>query len=128
MKTINAILNHGRWVALCPSCAANGVTSAALVSEKDALFICAEEYPDILATMNTPHPRRKRAFITVADEETRKEARQTALEAGAAYEVIFPADKKTIDAALFKRPISARNWEPSHTLDDLLRENAERGL
>ena len=127
MKTINAQLNHNRWIAVCPTCAEGGQTSAALVTPGE-LFICASEYPDILATMQVPHRKRKGAFVVVADDDARDEARLAAIEQGAAYEVIFPADKKEIEAALSKRPAAARNWTPGFSVDDLLRENAERGL
>lgn len=126
MDTIHAQFNHGRWIAICPACAAGGTISALQVKPGD-LFICPEEHPDLLAMTYMPNPRKAGAFDMVPDEAKREEARQTALRQGAAYEIIFPAEKAQIEAALRPRPIAARNWH-GESVADLLAENQERGI
>ena len=46
------------------------------------------------------------------------------------YGVKFPtqAEKKTIEAALLKRPIKNRNWEPGETVKTLEAENLMHGV
>jgi len=40
-------------------------------------------------------------------------------------EVIFPADRATIEAVLKRRPLPNRNWLVTETADDLEKENIE---
>lgn len=127
MDTVTAIYNHGRWVAICPLCAAEGVTSAVQVKPGD-LFICPEENEDLLAMTYIPNPKKSGAFNMVPDDAKREEARQTALRLGHALEVIFPAEKAKIEAVLRARPVTARNWHPGETVAALIAENAEMGV
>lgn len=127
MDKIKAIYNHGRWIALCPNCAAQGVTSAVHVRPGD-LFVCPEEHEDLLAITYIPNQKKAGAFNAVPDEAKREEARQTAIRQGSAYEIIFPADKAKIEAVLRARPVTARNWHEGETVADLIAENAERGI
>ena len=93
---VNALVNHGRWLAECPG-ACGG---ALLVSEAFPYFVC----------IDCGSPENLRRFYLVA----------------------FPPEKAEIEAALLKRPartiVEAANWMPNESVDDLKRENAERGI
>ena len=49
---------------------------------------------------------------------------------GAVYErVPLPVDIEAIERVLMRRPdVSSRNWLPTETVEDLVRENAEHGI
>ena len=125
--TINAEVNHGRWIAFCPVCRDQGMV-VALIVEPGVPFVCPEEFPETLATTMVPNPRVKGAFNTVPDEAARQEARELAISRGKAFEVLFPANKKEIEDVLRVRPVAARNWYSPKTADDLRRENVENGV
>lgn len=127
MKQVYAEMNHARWIAICPSCAAQGITAAMEVTVGEP-FICPEEHPDILATAFSPNPRMAGTFISVPDTVLREQARQAAIAAGEAYEVIFPREKKQIETLLRSRPRGARNWFQGVTLDEMTAENQARGV
>ncbi len=127
MKQGYAEYNHGRWIFICPACQEVGILSAMEVHPGEPV-ICAEEHPDILAKTLVPNPRVHGAFNSVPDEPLREEARRKAIEAGDAYEVIFPRDHEKIEQVLRLRPVAARNWWPGVKLQDLKRENVERGV
>jgi hypothetical protein len=127
MKKVYAEFNHARWIVRCPLCAAQGITAAMIVAPGD-VFICPEEYPDILATAFAPNPALPGTFTSIADPLTRQAARQAALEAGAAYEVIFPEERTLIENALRMRPRGARNWVPGVLLADIQIENMAQGV
>lgn len=122
MEKVYAQLNHARWIVICPNCTQMGIISASEVKPGD-VFICVEEHPDLMKNMLVPHPRTQGAFNSVPDDYAREEARQSALEAGECFEVVFPAEKPTIEAVLRERPVSARNWFPGVTVDELRVEN-----
>jgi hypothetical protein len=46
---------------------------------------------------------------------------------GRTYLVDFPAEREEIERLLLLRPERDRNWEPGQTVEDLRRENEERG-
>ena len=127
MDKIPAHMNHGRWIAFCPACAASGVTVALMVKPGN-IFVCPEEYPDTLAKTLVPNPRVKGAFNSVPDEGLREEARERAIRDGVAYEIAFPANIKEIEKILRARPASARNWDPGTTIDELKQGNIDHGV
>ncbi len=127
MKKVKAQLNHGRWVVVCPACLLQGVTVAAEVGFGD-VFVCPEEHPNLLATALIPHKKMKGAFVSVADEQLRAEAKKSAVDAGDCYEVEFPDDKVVIERVCRKRPVAARNWTPDILLAQLIEENTLRGV
>lgn len=126
METINAQMNYGKWIAICPRCAAQGLT-AAMEILPGALFVCPEENPDLLATTLIPNPRMQGAFISVPDLLLREETHRAAVAAGSAFEVVFPPEKEEIERLLRRRSLPNRNWIDG-TLDELRRGNAEQGL
>lgn len=118
MEQIYAHFNHGRWIAFCPKC------NTASVVTPNSPMVCAGEYPNLLAKTLVPNPHMAGAFNSVPDEFLRREARQAALDAGEAYEVIFPAEKAEIEKILRARPVHGRNWFPGVSLSELIEENA----
>lgn len=98
-NSVPAYINEGRWVAECP---VDGCGGAILVSEKTPLFLCPE----------CGSPENGNNW----------------------YAVAFPADKAVIERVLLKRPsrvpdrAKTRHWRPGESVDDLKRENRERGL
>lgn len=120
-------MNHGRWMAKCPACATIGATVALLVKPGD-VFICPEEYPDLMARMLVPHSTKKGAFLSVSDEDARKTAREIALREGDYYEIEFPENKSDIERILRNRPVSARNWNIETTAEELRAENFAHGV
>ena len=127
MEQVYAEYNSARWIAICPGCLAQGIQAAMEVKPGD-VFICPEEHPNIMAITLVPNPRMPGAFNSVADTALRTEARQAAIGAGEAYEVIFPAEKAEIERVLRVRPRAARNWWAGVPLSDLIAENIERGV
>ena len=127
MQKIQAYINHGRWIANCPQCAELGLTAAQIVQPGD-VFVCSEEYSDMLAKTLVPNPRIPGAFNSVPDHVLREQAKQQAIAAGNAYEVVFPANKVRIEGELRKRPAHARNWDPATTLEELQDENNRNGV
>lgn len=117
MKQVHAHYNHARWIAFCPEC-----NTASLVTPGVPL-VCPGEYPGLLAKTLVPNPHRQGAFNAVADDYVREQARRSALSAGDAYEVIFPAEKDTIERVLRERPRHGRNWFPGVTVAELVEEN-----
>lgn len=121
---IRAEYNHGRWVAVCPACLQENMQVAEVVKFGD-IFICPVDYPNLHATTLMPNPRVPGAFNPVPDLPLREETRQKAIADGAAQEIIFPENWKEIENALRVRPVSARNWQPGTTLEEL-QEETER--
>jgi hypothetical protein len=126
-KQIHAQYNHGRWIAICPVCAEDGIVSA-LEVEAGSVFVCPGEYPQIGAETYIPNPRMEGALDRVPDHALREEARRSAIEAGNCYDVIFPPERREIEAILRYRPLHARNWFAGTTVEELHRENEKRGL
>lgn len=124
METTDAFYNHGRWVAGCPKCAEEGRLVALQVKPGD-LFVCPEEHPNLLAVTFIPNLRVKGAFNPIPDEALRKETFEQAVERGEGYEVIFPREWTSIEAALAGRPRAARNWFPGITIESIRAENEE---
>ena len=129
MKKIKAHYNWARWIVFCPDCALEGKTMAAEVTD-DNVFVCPEEYPDILAKTLLPNPRMAGAFNSVPDIILREETKEKAIAEGNAYQVEMPAKKiKTeIERILRARPREGRNWQPGVPLEDMIEENKERGV
>lgn len=127
MQKVEAFYNHGRWVAGCPKCAKEGRLVASEINPGD-IFVCPEEYPNLLAVTFIPNPRVKGAFNPVPDKALRKETFEAAVKEGDGYEVIFPREWKEIEALLSARPKAARNWFPSVTIADIEAENAEHEM
>lgn len=119
---IIAEFNHGRWVAVCPACLEQGMQVASAVESGD-VFICPNDYPNILAITLMPNPRVPGAFNPIPDEPLRMETHQAALSAGDWYEVIFPEAKAEIERVLRVRPVHARNWIAGVELSELQNEN-----
>lgn len=127
MQKIYALYNHGRWIAICPACTAIGLIAASIVRPGE-FFVCAEEYPDITATMLIPNPNQSGTFIAAPNQVLREQTKQQAIEASNVYEVIFPDQKKEIERVLRYRPVPSRNWEPGTTMDELTAENTAHGV
>lgn len=127
MRIIYAEYNCARWIALCPVCRAQGIQSALEVKPGD-IFVCPEEYPNLLATTLVPNPRMPGALSSVPDRVLREETRQAAVATGDVFNVEFPANKSDIERALRMRPRHARNWSPGTTVADLENENSQRGV
>ncbi len=53
---------------------------------------------------------------------------QSGEHAPVAHEVEFPADFVLINAAVSRRPVQNRNWQPGETVAQLLQENLAHGL
>lgn len=124
---IYAQYNHARWVAICPRCLLAGKTVALEVRIGD-VFVCPEEYPNLMAKTLVPNPRMPGAFNPVADVVLQREARQSALASGNCYEVIFPEEKAEIERVLRVRPAYGRNWFQGVSLRDLIEENERIGI
>jgi hypothetical protein len=127
MKIIFAQYNHGRWIGICPFCKQQGEIVALEVKPGD-IFVCPNEYPNLLAKTLIPNPRVPGAFNSIPDKPLQEETHHAAVKAGNGYEVDFPSEKKEIERLLRYRPLQGRNWFPGVTLDDLRLENKERGL
>lgn len=91
-------------------------------------FICPEEHPDILAKTLVPNPRVAGAFNAVPDLALREEAKKKAVDQDDAFEVVFPKNKAEIERILRVRPREGRNWWQGVPIEDLVRENQERGV
>lgn len=124
---IFAEMNHGRWIAICPVCR-EGLRIVAMGVKLGDLFVCPEEYPNIMAMTLVPNLRMKGAFNSVPDMVLREEERKRAAADGNAHELIFPDNKGEIESLLRMRPVTARNWWPEISADDLRRENIEQGV
>ena len=96
---LEAEINYGRWITNCPTEGCNG---AVVVSLQTPYFMC----PYCANFSNN----------------------------GKWYEVKFPKEKEKIEKLLLKRPawdgFSAihRNWKPNETVEDLEKENKDRGI
>ena len=95
---IKAEINQGRWIVNCPSECGDAVIS----SKKVPYYICS-------------------MCGNVSND-------------GKWYLIQYPKDKMAIENVLLKRPAiipfhaKTRNWFPNETVEDLEKENAERGL
>ncbi len=99
--TAYAYVNHGRWVADCPFCGG-----------------AERVWPEGIRThKKVPHP------FGIADDILHCGY------TGQTCQVVFPDDRREIARVLAKRPDDAnRNWFAHETVDDLERENAQRGI
>lgn len=90
--TVEAEINHGRWICKCPFC-----KGAEIADRQDKRFFCLSCFNKSIA--------------------------------GQWLKVEFPKDEKKIEIELSKRPkVENRNWIPSESVNDLRRENKERGI
>lgn len=123
MEKILAEMNHGRWIAICPKCLSEEGIISAMEVKKGDVFICSEEYPNIMATALVPNPRIKGAFNSVPDSVLREETKNQVIADGNAYQVEFPLDAVEIETVLRARPRHARNWSKETTIEELKSEN-----
>lgn len=105
---IEAYVNHGRWVVMCPTVYyfADGseirCNTALLATEQCPIFSCP-----VCGNINNN---------------------------GKAYKVIFPSKIKEIEEILLSRPAhhpeyaDIRNWYPDETIDQLIEENKRMGI
>jgi hypothetical protein len=125
VTSVNAVLNHGRWIAYCPDDPMH--MHAGQVNPDDPKdFVCKACFPDMMA----------KAFQKGADdlfrpvEDTMKvqAARDNAAAQGRSYTVIFPDNLRAIMDAVRYRPTENMNWMPGETLEFLQKENDEHGV
>lgn len=96
--TATAYLNHGRWVVDCPSLNCAG-----------ALKLWSGQTPVACNCRDIDFCQHGPLCATV-------------------FNVVWPADRETIEATVADRPILNRNWLPDESLDLLLEENMAHGL
>lgn len=133
----HAIFNAGRWIAACPECGRKGMQIFDEV-KPGGDFICPFENPGMVATIAVAVDLTEKEKVSLRrlgvrsefkvrgapDMEAREKARKDAIR----YKVIFPTERKEIEAILRRRPIVGMGWKPGETLDDLRAENVQRGL
>lgn len=130
MKTIEAIYNAGRWIALCPI---HGKAGAVLVENVSSdmpnqseyiakeEYICPVCYPGVVAQFPTLQWKR---IVNIPDRSARATARLLAHANDDIYTVIFPEEREQIEQVLASRPHLMRNWDGHHeTLEFLEKEN-----
>ena len=98
MATIKARINWGRWIADCPQCGGAEDVRVGLP------FVCKGL---VAAGFHGEHTA-----------------------CGFTADVEFPktADKLMIEALLVRRPVPFRNWFPGETIENLQKENKDRGI
>lgn len=121
-----AYMNHGRWIVDCPKCGKNGATLAeqdkfiSPYSCENGEFICPNCYTGMVVRDGTTITGQVKFNITA-----RMAAQARAKRNGEIYKVVFPKDKKKIEAVVKLRRLDNQNWMPGETLEDLRQENIE---
>jgi len=116
MDTVQARLNHGRWIWDCPDCKAGN-----RVKPKDELVFCGSEkcYPGkVKKKLDVING----AVVEGIDFEAQKRAKRKAWAEGKVYEIEFPDNHAEIVKVLRKRKEEHQCWEPGETIEDLLLE------
>jgi hypothetical protein len=122
MKTVQAYLNHGRWLAHCPIHPQGGVLE---VRPPEETFICPVCYPGSIASF----PAVKNGVIrTIPDRSARATAQLTARERDDVYAVEYPPEREEILTLVSHRTIDHMNWQPGEPLDLLRAENDLHGV
>jgi hypothetical protein len=121
MKTVNAYMNHGRWIVNCPK---HGTAGAVEVDENETEYIAPCCYPKSMAMflgMSKGQPK------TIPDTSARATARAMAKANDEIYTIIFPAKITEIKAIMDARPIHNRHWT-TETIAALKKENKAHGV
>jgi hypothetical protein len=118
------------WIWDCPKCNDSPydgtVPKVSELAVEGMPGVCSRCHPGILATLPVVVDGNP---TTIPDLAARAGTRRKAASLGEAYEVVFPVDREQIMEVLMRRPeASQRAWWPAFTVDDLRRENAERGI
>jgi hypothetical protein len=121
MKTVNAYMNHGRWLVDCPK---HGTAGALEVDEKDTEYIPPCCYPKSIATFMVLVKGKPQA---VPDTSARQTARMMAHAADEVYTIVFPAKLAEIKEIMSKRPVDNRHWT-NETIAALKKENKAHGV
>jgi hypothetical protein len=94
--SVEAEVNHGRWLVRCPFC-----SGAEEADPGEPIFYCLSCGNNAVGAETAPLP-------------------------GHIMLVMFPDNRTEIEAALLARPdIGTRNWAPGESLQDLAKENGE---
>jgi hypothetical protein len=117
---VTAILNHGRWIVMCPD-DPMGMHAMVVDPNKSILFVCASCYPDVRA--KAFQKGEDELFRAVDDKPKQQAARDQAALEGRAYKIIFPDNVDEIIDAVRYRPTINMNWIPGETLEFLRAEN-----
>jgi hypothetical protein len=128
--TVQAILNCGRWIVMCPD-DPEGLHAGEVDPDNDTIFICAGCYPDMNAKAFLPFVQDgKTLYRPVDDLVLQQAAADQAAADGNVYTIQFPTDPAVSDimAAVQMRPTANMNWVPGETLDDLNQENIDNGI
>lgn len=118
----HAWINHGRWIANCPSCG----QPAQVEPSADAHLFCRLCYPETYAVHFVPNAYG--GFDPVPNDALRREYRAKMLADNIAPQVIYPDNRREIMEILRPRPLENMNWELHETADDLRAENIEHGI
>lgn len=121
MKTVNAYMNHGRWLVDCPK---HGVDGAMEVKETDKEYIAPCCYSGIIASLPVIKNNR---FMFTPDLSARATAKRLAKQADEIYTIMFPDKLAEIKAIMDKRPIHNRHWT-NETIAALKKENKAHGV
>ncbi len=98
-KTVNAHVNHGRWIVDCPlECEGQPCIGAECVTEDDKVFFC----------LSCGNKEIGGDFIKVKFPP--------------------PGQRKKFEQSLALRPEAFRNWLPGETPEKIEKENLEQGL
>jgi phage terminase large subunit GpA-like protein len=125
---VEAYFNHGRWVCDCPKCGKLGSTLAepnkalAHYSAVNGEYICPNCYPGMVII----HKRTVTGGL-VFNEDMQAISRARAKANDEIYEVIFPTNKKEIEAIVSLRRLDYQNWQPGETIEFLKKENETIG-
>lgn len=121
MKTVNAYMNHGRWLVDCPK---HGVDGAMEVKETDKEYIAPCCYPASIASLPVMKNNR---FTFTPDLSARATAKRLAKQADEVYTIVFPDKLAEIKEIMDKRPIHNRHWT-TETIAALKKENKAHGV
>jgi hypothetical protein len=122
---VQAMLNGGRWVVLCPD-DPQGQHAGQVDPDTDTVFICPACYPDIRAKAFQQGD--DGLFRPVDDPVKQQAASDQASADGHVYTIQWPDNIADILTAVQMRPTANMNWLPTETLDDLNQDNADHGI
>ena len=122
---VTAILNHGRWIVICPD-DPMGLHAGVVNPDAPALFVCAACYPDIRA--KAFQKGADDLFRPVDDAPKQQAALDRAKIEGHCYTIVFPDNLREIMDAVRYRPTANMNWQPGETLEFLQAENAAHSV
>jgi len=116
---VNAFLNHGRWIWLCPRC-------HTALEAKEGNVVCGVCWP--AARAQALQPIEGGLFRSVPDGALVSGAVKQAEEHGEYYVINFPAERSRIEEIVRHRArIADINWHPGETVADLIEQNKAHG-